>query len=80
MGADIDTGWAPNIGKPKNGFDVTLHTTDQAQAKRWYDELSEGGKQVTPFAPTFWSPGYGALIDKFGVPWMVNVTPAENLS
>ena len=26
MGADMDVAWAPNIDKPKNGFDVTLHT------------------------------------------------------
>jgi PhnB protein len=26
------------------------------------------------FAPTFWSPGFGSLVDRFGIPWMVNVT------
>jgi Uncharacterized protein conserved in bacteria len=31
---------------------------------------------VMGFAETFWSPGYGALVDRFGVPWMVNVTRA----
>lgn len=75
MGADMDVGWAPNIDKPKNGFDVTLHTKDAAEAKRWFDQLSEGGKVVMPFDKTFWSPGYGSLIDKFGVPWMINTNP-----
>jgi PhnB protein len=28
------------------------------------------------FDKTFWSPGYGALVDRFGVPWMVNTVPA----
>jgi PhnB protein len=31
-----------------------------------------------PFEATFWSPGFGALIDKFGVPWMVNTLPAAD--
>ena len=75
MGADMDVAWAPNIDKPKNGFDVTLHTKDPAQARRWFDQLSEGGKVVMAFDKTFWSPGYGALIDKFGVPWMINTNP-----
>lgn len=75
MGADMDIGWAPNIDKPKNGFDVTLHTNDPAEGKRWFDALSEGGKVGMPFGETFWSPGYGALTDKFGIPWMVNVIP-----
>ena len=77
MGADMDAGWAPNIAKPKNGFDVTLHTTDKTQAQRWHERLSEGGKVMMPFAPTFWSPGFGSLIDRFGIPWMINTTPKQ---
>lgn len=75
MGADMDEPWAPNIGKPKNGFDVTLHTDDADQARRWFDALKDGGKVVMDFDKTFWSPGYGALVDRFGIPWMVNTTP-----
>lgn len=77
MGSDMDVAWASNIDKPKNGFDVTLHTEDAAEAKRWYDGLVEGGKATMPFGETFWSPGYGGLIDKFGIPWMVNTMPSE---
>ena len=76
MGADMDVDWAQNIDKPKNGFDVTLHTEDKAEGQRWFDQLSEGGRTVMPFSETFWSPGYGALVDRFGVPWMVNTIPS----
>lgn len=75
MGADMDVAWAPNVDKAKNGFDVTLHTNDKAEGQRWFDQLSEGGKAVMPFSETFWSPGFGSLVDKFGVPWMVNTIP-----
>lgn len=77
MGADMDVDWAPNIDKPKNGFDVTLHTHDVEQARRWFGQLAEGGQQTMPFAETFWSPGFGACVDRFGVPWMVNTVPSE---
>ncbi|RYG17470.1 MAG: VOC family protein [Caulobacteraceae bacterium] len=76
MGADMDVDWAPGIDKPKNGFDVSLHTEDADEARRWYDALVEGGKPTMPFGETFWSPGYGGLIDRFGVPWMVNTIPS----
>lgn len=76
MGADMGKEWAPSIDKPKNGFDVTLHFDDPDKAKAVFDALSEGGKVVMPFAATFWSPGYGSFIDKFGVPWMVNTAGA----
>jgi PhnB protein len=72
MGADMDIEWAPNIDKPKNGFDVTVHTDDVDQARSWFEALSAGGKVVMAFDKTFWSPGYGSCIDRFGIPWMVN--------
>ena len=78
MGADMDTDWAPNIDKPKNGFDVSLHADDVETARRWFDGLSEGGKVTMPFAATFWTPGYGAFTAKFGVPWMVNTSGDPN--
>src|SRR3546814_17009179 len=57
MGADMDKEWAPKIDKPKNGFDVTLHTDDIAEARRWFDALKEGGQVVMDFAGVFSSPG-----------------------
>ncbi len=77
MGADMNVQWAPNIDKPKNGFDVTLHTDNKAEAERWYQQLSEGGRQIMPFGETFWSPGFGSLVDRFGIPWMINVEPSS---
>ena len=76
MGADIPPEFGPNIDKPKNGFDVTLHTDDKAQGQRWFDQLCEGGKPVMPFSETFWSPGFGSLVDRFGIPWMINTIPS----
>ena len=78
MGADIPPEFAPNIDKPKNGFDVTLHTDNADEARRVFDALSAGGKVTMPFAETFWSPGYGGLVDQFGIPWMVNTNPTED--
>jgi PhnB protein len=78
MGADMAPEWAPNIGKPKNGFDVTYHTEDMDKARDVFRTLSEGGKVVMDFAETFWSPGYGSLVDRFAVPWMVNVIPGPD--
>lgn len=60
MGADIDVDRAQNINKLRSRFDVT-HTEDIDEARRWSEQLSEGGRQVMPFEQTFWSPGYGSL-------------------
>lgn len=76
MAADLLPQFAPHVSQPKNGFDVSYHTEDQTEAKRVFDALSEGGQVRMPFAPTFWSPGYGNFIDRFGIPWMVNTLPS----
>tara|TARA_R110002124_G_scaffold18760_9_gene76032 strand:+ start:477 stop:926 length:450 start_codon:yes stop_codon:yes gene_type:complete len=78
MGSDAPPEYAPPIDQLKNGFDVTLHTDDVAEGRRWFDALSEGGKVGMAFSETFWSPGFGSLTDKFGVPWMVNTIPAND--
>jgi PhnB protein len=78
MGADIPPEFGPNVDKTKNGFDVTLHTDDAAEARRVFEALSEGGKVVMEFAETFWSLGYGSLTDRFGIPWMVNTMPVQD--
>ncbi len=43
------------------------------EGEQLFKALSEGGTVTMPYAATFWSPGFGMLEDKFGVPWMVNV-------
>ena len=78
MGADLPPEFAPNIDKPKNGFDVTFHTNDPAEARRVFEALAEGGKVGMPFGETFWSPGYGSLTDRFGIPWMINTIPSQD--
>ncbi len=35
--------------------------------------FAQDGKVDMPLTPTFWSPLYGMLTDKFGVGWMVMV-------
>ncbi|POR55730.1 PhnB protein [Paraburkholderia eburnea] len=62
------------------GFSVSLTAPDAATAQRYFDALSSGAQIGMPFQKTFWSPGFGMLTDKFGVPWMVTAPPLENPS
>ena len=43
-----------------------------ADARRIFNALAENGKITMPFEKTFWSSGFGMLVDRFGIPWMVN--------
>lgn len=63
---------SPDGGSFK-GVQLSVNTTDVAEAERVFAALSAGGQVTMPLARTFWSPGFGMLTDRFGVPWMVNV-------
>jgi PhnB protein len=69
MGADAP----PGRGKPFGGFEISLEDADEAEVKRLFTMLSEGGSVMMPLAPTFWSPLFGMCTDRFGVSWMVSV-------
>ena len=70
MGADAP----PGHGNAFGGFDISVDDPDEAEVKRLFALLSEGGSVMMPLAPTFWSPLFGMCTDKFGVNWMVGVT------
>jgi PhnB protein len=54
------------------GFFVLLSVADAATAKRIFDELAEGGQIRMALRETFWSPTYGVLVDRFGIPWEIS--------
>jgi PhnB protein len=49
---------------------------DRADGERLFQALSDGGTVHVPFEPTFWSPGFGVLTDRFGIPWEINCEQA----
>ena len=55
---------------------MVIEVADDAEAKRVFMALGEGGNVTMPLAKTFWSSSFGMLTDKFGVPWMVGVETA----
>jgi PhnB protein len=55
------------------GFGVSLPVTDATQAERRFTALAEGGTVRMPLGPTFFSPAFGMVEDRFGVLWMVAV-------
>lgn len=52
-----------------DNISLIIQTTDGEAIKRWFGALAAGGKVSMPLAPTFWSPLYGYLTDRFGVGW-----------
>jgi PhnB protein len=54
-----------------SGISLTINAKDEAEAKKLFDSLADGGQVQMPLAPTFFSPSFGMVGDRFGVTWMV---------
>jgi PhnB protein len=59
------------------GFSVSLQVKSPAEAERLFTALAEKGQIRMPLEKTFWSPSFGMLVDRFGIPWMINCEPQE---
>jgi PhnB protein len=61
-------------GEPNfKGITLSLSVPDEAAADRAFTALSDGGKVHMPLTKTFFSPRFGMVADRFGVPWMIIV-------
>jgi PhnB protein len=57
--------------KANDGFSVSVTAASPAEVDRIFNALAKGGEVRMPTQQTFWSPRFGMLVDRFGIPWMV---------
>ena len=73
MGGDV----APGRYEEPRGFSLSLQISSTADAERIYHALSQGGRIVVPLEKTFWADRFGMIVDRFGIPWLVNCERSE---
>lgn len=61
---------------PLGGFAISLSGDDEAELRGYWDKLVQGGNVVVPLEVQMWGDTFGQLVDRFGVPWMVNIAGA----
>jgi len=65
-------------GKEKfGGFSLSYSVPDEATVDRVFAALSEGGQVQMPPGKTFFSAKFGVVADRYGISWMVLVTPPQ---
>lgn len=57
------------------GFSLSLDCPEADQAREAFAALADGGQVTMPLGKTFWAPLFGMVTDRFGVSWMVGVSP-----
>jgi PhnB protein len=68
MGSDAP----PQRYQKPQGLFVNLDLRDAKEAERLYQALSEGATVIMPLQSTFWAAKFAMLVDRFGIPWMIN--------
>ncbi|MCZ8256486.1 MAG: VOC family protein [Polaromonas sp.] len=53
------------------GFSLSISAPSDAEAKRLFNALADGGKIEMPMDKTFFASSFGMVADRFGVSWMV---------
>ncbi len=61
---------------PATAMWVHYSTDDLERAKAVFAGLSEGADVRVEGHEEFWTPFFGALVDRFGIPWQVSVEQA----
>ena len=62
----------PEAFERPQGFYILLQPHGAAESERVFNLLAERGEVRMPLQKTFWSPSYGLLVDRFGVPWEIS--------
>ena len=68
MGADV----TPDRYEQPKGVSLSLHMKSAADADRMFNDLATGGQVVLALEKTFWAERFGMVIDRFGIPWLIN--------
>ena len=67
----------PGSYERPQGFQVQLDLDDVAAADRIFAMLADGGRVIVPLQQTFWAQRFGAVVDRFGIPWGINCGAPE---
>jgi PhnB protein len=74
MGSDTPPGVDYN---PGDNITVSLSGDDGAELRGYWEKLSASGTVSVPLEKQMWGDEFGACVDQFGIPWMVNISESQ---
>jgi PhnB protein len=75
MASDTPAGMQRN---PGDTISISLSGDDADALRGYWDKLSGGGNVTMPLEKQMWGDEFGMCVDRFGVPWMVNITQQQS--
>jgi PhnB protein len=71
MASDLPPGGPQH--NPGDNIAISLSGDDEAELRGYWDKLSDGGTVTMPLEKQMWGDVFGMCVDRFGIPWMVNI-------
>jgi PhnB protein len=75
MGSDTPPGMEHTPGG--DTITVALTGDDVDDLRRYFRQLADGGTLNVPLEKQAWGDEYGQCVDRFGIPWMANISDPE---
>jgi PhnB protein len=63
---------APERYEAPKGVSLSLQMKNSSEAEHVFNELAKDGRIVMPLGKTFWAARFGMVVDRFGIPWLIN--------
>ncbi|MFJ8912647.1 VOC family protein [Amycolatopsis sp. NPDC102389] len=61
------------------GNNVAVYLGGDGELRGYFEQLSVGGTVTMPLEKQVWGDEAGALVDRFGISWMFNITSATSV-
>ncbi|MBB6474117.1 VOC family protein [Sphaerisporangium rubeum] len=74
MGSDTPPGMTRTVG---DNITISLSGDDADLLRGHWQQLSESGTVTVPLEKQMWGDEYGSCVDRYGVNWMVDITPQD---
>ena len=71
MASDGAPGTEVKVG---DNITISLSGDDPDDLRGYWKQLSDGGQVTVPLEKQMWGDEFGQCIDRFGIPWMVNIS------
>ncbi|MGI9157680.1 MAG: VOC family protein [Marmoricola sp.] len=75
MASDTTSGMELRSG---NHMTVSLSGDDAEELRGYWEGLSEDGEVAMPLEKQMWGDEFGMVTDRFGIPWMVNISQPQD--
>jgi PhnB protein len=62
---------------PGDNIAISLSGDDAEALRGYWEKLSDGGNVTMPLEKQMWGDEFGMCVDRFGIPWMVNITQQQ---